>query len=273
LEHKSNKLPAFYIPHGGGPWHVMDDVFGDAVGYTLLKDYLVNLGNQYSQKIKAILVISAHWEEDLPTVHFGSNPPLLYDYYGFPESTYLLDWLAPGNPELAERIENLIKASGFTTKREYKRGFDHGTFVPLMIAFPKAEIPIVQLSLVKTLDPETHINLGKALETLRNEGVLIVGSGMSYHNMRGFMSGSSNTIENSEKFDNWLSKIVLNPNINERNTALMNWQKAPAALESHPRSEHLVPLFVIAGAAGNDSGLIDYTGTLMGVKISGYKFG
>jgi len=251
----------------------MDDAFGDPVSYGKLKEYLENLGQQYSQKIKAILVISAHWEEDLPTVHFGSNPPLLYDYYGFPESTYHLSWSASGNPELAEQIENLIKASGFITKREYDRGFDHGTFVPFMIAFPKPEIPVVQLSLVKTLDPETHINLGKVLEPLRNEGVLIIGSGMSYHNMRGFMSGSSNTIVNSEKFDNWLSKTVLNSNINKRNFALMNWQKAPAALESHPRSEHLVPLFVIAGAAGNDIGMIDYTGTLMGVKISGYKFG
>ena len=266
-------MPAFYIPHGGGPWHVMDDAFGDPVGYVQLKKYLVNLGQKYSQKIKAILVISAHWEEDLPTVHFGSNPPLLYDYYSFPESTYHLDWHAHGNPELAEQIENLIKASGFATKREFKRGFDHGTFVPLMIAFPEPEIPVVQLSLVKTLDPETHINLGRALEPLRNEGVLIVGSGMSYHNMRGFISGGTSAIENSEKFDNWLSKTILNTNINERYSALINWQKAPAAMECHPRSEHLVPLFVIAGVAGDDTGLIDYTGTLTGVKISGYKFG
>ena len=273
MEHKSNKLPTFYIPHGGGPWHVMNDAFGDPVGYGKLKEYLENLGQQFSQKIKAIIVISAHWEEDFPTVHFGSNPPLLYDYYGFPESTYHLDWPTPGNPELAERIENLIQANGFTTKREYKRGFDHGTFVPFMIAFPKAEIPVVQLSLVKTLDPATHIKLGKALEPLRNEGVLIIGSGMSYHNMRGFMSDGTNAIENSEKFDNWLSKTVLNSKINERDTALMNWQKAPAAQECHPRSEHLLPLFVVAGAAGNDTGLIDYTGTLMGIKISGYKFG
>ncbi len=273
MEHKSDKLPTFYIPHGGGPWHVMDDAFGDPVGYSHLREYLENIGNQYNKRIQAILAISAHWEEDLPTIHFGSNPPLLYDYYGFPESTYHLDWHAPGNPKLAERIENLLKTIGFTTKREYKRGFDHGTFVPLMIAFPKSEIPIVQLSLVKTLDPEAHINLGKALEPLRNEGVLIIGSGMSYHNMRGFMSGETNTIINSEKFDNWLLKTVSNTDINERNTALMNWQKAPAALECHPRSEHLVPLFVIAGAAGDDTGLIDYTGTLMGVKISGCKFG
>lgn len=200
MAHQSDKLPTFYLPHGGGPWHVMDDAFGDPVGYSKLREYLVKFGQEYSQKIKAILVISAHWEEDFPTVQLGSNPPLLYDYYGLPESTYHLNWSAYGNTELSERIENLIKANGFITKREFKRGYDHGTFVPLMIAFQK-------------------------------------------------------------------------PNVHKRNLALMNWKKAPAALENHPRNEHLAPLFVIAGATGNDTGLIDYAGTLMGVKISGFKFG
>lgn len=273
MAHQSDKLPTFYLPHGGGPWHVMDDAFGDPVGYGKLREYLVKFGQEYSQKIKAILVISAHWEEDFPTVQFGSNPPLLYDYYGFPESTYHLNWPASGNTELSERIENLIKASGFITKREFKRGYDHGTFVPLMIAFQKPKIPVVQLSLVKTLDAETHINLGKAIEPLRDEGVLIIGSGMSYHNMRGFISGGTSDAENAEKFNNWLSETITNPNVHERNLALMNWEKAPAALENHPRNEHLAPLFVIAGTTGNDTGLIDYAGTLMGVKISGFKFG
>ncbi|PKP08265.1 MAG: dioxygenase [Bacteroidetes bacterium HGW-Bacteroidetes-4] len=266
------KLPVYFIPHGGGPWHVMDDAFGDPVGYGKLREYLEKLGQTNSQKIKAILVISAHWEEDFPTVHFGTHPPLLYDYYGFPESTYHLNWPAFGNAELAERVENLIKANDFTTKREFKRGYDHGTFVPLMIAFPKPKIPVIQLSLVKTLDPETHIILGKALEPLRMEGVLIIGSGMSYHNMRGFMAGGKSAVENSEKFDNWLAETVTNPNVEERSSAMINWQKAPAAIECHPRSEHLLPLFIVTGAAGNDTGKTDYSGTLMGVKISGYKF-
>lgn len=273
MEPKSNKLPTFFIPHGGGPWHVINNAFGDPVGHSKLKEYLENFGRQFIQKTKAILVISAHWAEDFPTVHFGSNPPLLYDYYGFPESTYHLEWPAPGNPKLAERIENLIQASGFTAKREYHRGFDHGTFVPLMVAFPKADIPVVQLSLINTLDPAIHIKLGKALEPLRNEGVLIIGSGMSYHNMHGFMSQNSDLSMHSQKFDDWLRKTVLNSDINSRNEALMNWEDAPAALESHPYSEHLAPLFVTAGAAGNDPGNLDYSGILMGVKISGYKFG
>lgn len=267
------KLPTYFIPHGGGPWHVMNDAFGDPVGYGKLKDYLESLGRQYNQKIKAILVISAHWAEDFPTVHFGTNPPLLYDYYGFPESTYHLEWPAPGNPELAQRIEILLKAGGFSTKREFQRGFDHGTFVPLTVAFPKADIPVVQLSLVNTLDPATHIKLGKALEPLRNEGVLIIGSGMSYHNMRGFMSQNPDTKDNSKKFDDWLTRTILNSDTNARNQALIKWQYAPAALECHPHSEHLVPLFIVAGAAGNDQGNQDYSGMIMGVKVSAYKFG
>ena len=267
------KLPVYFIPHGGGPWHVIKNAMGDPIGYGRLREYLENFGEQYSQKIKAILVISGHWEEDLPTLQFGSNPPLLYDYYGFPDSTYHLKWPAPGNPELAERIENLLHLNGFETKREFERGFDHGTFVPLMIAFPKPEIPVVQLSLVKTLDPETHINLGKALELLRNEGVLIIGSGMSYHNMRGFMSGSSPAADISTQFDNWLTQTVEINDTKKRKEMLINWENAPKARESHPRSEHLTPLFVVAGAAGSDKGSRDYSGLLMGIKVSGYKFG
>jgi len=269
----SEKLPAFYIPHGGGPWHVMDDAFGDPVGYGLLRDYLIKLGQEYSQVVKAILVISGHWEETVPTVHFGDNPTMYYDYYGFPESTYQLKWPAPGNPELAGKIENLLKNKGFAPKREYKRGFDHGTFVPFMVAFPEAKIPVVQLSLVNTLDPSTHIAIGKAIEPLRSEGVLIVGSGMSYHNMRGFMSGSSSAANDSKLFDDWLTNTVENIDPKNCNKALVDWLKAPGAKNSHPRSEHLVPLFVASGAAGNDAGTRDYVGTLMGVNVSGYKFG
>jgi len=267
------KLPVYFIPHGGGPWHVMKDAMGDPMGYGHLREYLENFGQQYSQKIKAILVISGHWEENIPTLQSGSNPSLFYDYYGFPDYTYHLNWSAGGNPPLAEHIENLLKASGFVTNRDYNRGYDHGTFVPLMVSFPEPDFPVIQLSLVNTLDPVTHIQMGKALEPLRNEGVLIVGSGMSYHSMRGFMTGGTSAIKNAEKFDKWLTETISNQDIETRNMGLINWYKAPSALECHPRSEHLVPLFVVTGAAANDEGKLDYSGTLMGLKISGYKFG
>ncbi len=269
----SDKLPVFYIPHGGGPWHVMEDGLGDPSGYALLRQYLVALGKRYSHNIKSILVVSAHWEEPVPTIHFGAHPSMYYDYYGFPADAYHLQWPASGDPELAAKVETLLKKNGFATKRETERGYDHGTFVPLMVAFPEARIPVVQLSLVQGLDPHTHIEMGKALESLRSEGVLIVGSGMSYHNMRGFMSGSPSVAAISKEFDEWLADIVSMQDPDKRSEALIQWREAPGSRDCHPRSEHLVPLFVAAGAAGNDTGHRDYSGILMGVSISGHKFG
>ena len=267
------KLPTLSIPHGGGPWPVMKDAFGDPAPYERMEAWLQGLGRQFDGKVKAILVISAHWEERKPTVHFGANPGMLYDYGGFPDFTYKLKWPAPGAPEVAARVDALLKASGFETGREEERGYDHGTFVPLMVAFPKADIPVAQLSLVRTLDPETHLKLGAALAPLREDGVLIIGSGMSYHNMRGFMSGDPRVSQTAKKFDDWLNAAVTDSDPVRRNKSLAAWTQAPGGLESHPRSEHLVPLFVAAGAAGSDLGHINYNDTLMGVSVSGHLFG
>jgi aromatic ring-opening dioxygenase catalytic subunit (LigB family) len=269
----SPKLPAIYIPHGGGPWHVMEDAFGDAAGYAGLRDYLVGLGKRYRDRTRAILAISAHWEEPKATVHFGPEPGMLYDYGGFPDHTYSLSYPAPGSPELATRIEGLLSAAGIETRRETERGYDHGTFVPLMVAFPEAAIPVAQLSLIAGLDPAAHFALGRALEALRSEGVLILCSGMSYHNMRGFMSGDPRVGASSRAFDEWLARTVSIGDPEERREALAGWRKAPSALDCHPRSEHLVPLFVAAGAAGSDSGRRDYSAKLMGVSVSSHVFG
>jgi len=269
----STKLPTLSIPHGGGPWPVMKEAFGDPAPYERMETWLQDLGNRFKGKIKAILVISAHWEEKKPTVHFGANPGMLYDYGGFPDFTYQLKWPAPGNPELAKRVEELLGNAGFETGKEQERGYDHGTFVPLMVAFPEATIPVAQLSLVRSLDPALHLALGKALEPLRSEGVLIVGSGMSYHNMRGFGSHDPQVSATAKQFDDWLNTAVADPNPEVRNEKLSAWQRAPGGRESHPRSEHLVPLFVAAGAAGNDLGRVNYNDTVMGVAVSGHIFG
>ncbi len=250
---------------------MMEDPFGDSQGYADLASYLKALGRSYSGGIKAILAISAHWEEALPTLHFGEKPGILYDYSGFPEFTYHLSWPAPGNPALASRIATSFMERGITSAREEKRGYDHGSFVPLMIAFPQADIPTGQLSLVRGLDPETHLELGAALESLRSEGVLIICSGMSYHNMRGF--GNPEAAPLSEGFDAWLSHTVSIPDPAERKRRLLDWEKAPGARSCHPRSEHLVPLFIAAGAAGVDPGRVDYSGKLMGMRVSGHRFG
>jgi aromatic ring-opening dioxygenase catalytic subunit (LigB family) len=267
------KLPVYYIPHGGGPWHVMKEDFGADPGYRRLEAWLAELGSRYKDSITSILVVSAHWEEDRPTVHFGAKPGMLYDYYGFPDHTYHLSWPAPGDPELAARIEGLLKTAGFEVGRETERGYDHGTFVPMMIAFPEAKLPVAQLSLVAGLDPATHLAVGRALESLRSEGVLIIASGMSYHNMRGFMSGNPAVAEASKRFDDWLAQAVAIADPEKRNETLAAWEKAPSARDCHPRSEHLLPLFVAAGAAGSDVGRREYSESLMGVRISSHVFG
>jgi aromatic ring-opening dioxygenase catalytic subunit (LigB family) len=251
----------------------MKEAFGDPEPFNRLEAWLTDVGRRYHDKIKAILVISAHWEERQPTVHFGAAPGMLYDYGGFPEFTYRLKWPAPGAPDLAVRVDQLLRTAGFDPGREEARGYDHGTFVPLMVAFPKADIPVAQLSLVRGLDPGVHLRLGRALEPLRDEGVLIVASGMSYHNMRGFGSQDPRVAQTARQFDDWLNRTVADPDPETRNHHLENWTSAPGALESHPRSEHLVPLFVAAGAAGGDLGRVDYSSDLMGVPISGHIFG
>jgi aromatic ring-opening dioxygenase catalytic subunit (LigB family) len=269
----TTKLPVIYLPHGGGPWNVMKDAFGDQAGYDRLAAWLVALGEKYGPSTKSILAVSAHWEEDRPTLHYGAKPGMLYDYGGFPDFTYRLSWPAPGSPELAERAAALLEAAGIGTGRETERGYDHGSFVPLMVAFPEAKIPVAQLSLVAGLDPAAHYAIGRALEPLRGEGVLILCSGMSYHNMRGFASGDPRFASSSRLFDDWLAEAVAIEDPEERREALVGWRKAPAALDCHPRSEHLVPLFVAAGAAGADRGRRDYSSNLMGVSVSSHVFG
>ena len=270
---KPTKLPVIYIPHGGGPWHVMKEDFGPEAGYDGLEAYLRGIGTAFRDRIKSILVISAHWEESKPTVHFGAKPGMLYDYGGFPDHTYKILWPAPGDPALAGRVAALLAAAGIVSGREDQRGYDHGTFVPLMLAFPEASIPVAQLSLVRGLDPAAHVRIGEAVASLRDEGTLIIGSGMSYHNMRGFMSGDSRIEAVSRRFDDALAEIVAVADPAERKRRIVAWEKLPGALDCHPRSEHLVPLFVVAGAAGADPGRRDYAAQLMGVAVSSHIFG
>jgi aromatic ring-opening dioxygenase catalytic subunit (LigB family) len=187
----------------------MIEEFGGRPAWQPLVKHLEELGEVARQRAKALLVVSAHWEEPVPTVHFGKAPGMLYDYYGFPPATYHLRWPAPGSPAIARRVDELLRGAGFTTGREEKRGYDHGTFVPMMVALPEAKIPVAQLSLVAGLDPETHLAIGHALAPLREEGVLIVGSGFSYHNLR--MFGDPRAHPASERFDEWLRAAAEHP--------------------------------------------------------------
>src|SRR5664279_3090292 len=176
------RMPTIYLPHGGGPWPWVHVPFGSAVELGALKDYLIGVANVPAERPKAVLVISAHWEESVPTVMTSPQPPMFYDYYGFPPESYTLTWPAPGAPELAKRVQELLAAAKLPSAVDAERGFDHGTFVPMKLAYPDPDLPVLQLSLVAGLDPAAHLALGRALAPLRDEGVFIIGSGMSYHN-------------------------------------------------------------------------------------------
>ncbi len=265
----SGRLPVVFVPHGGGPWPFVDIAIGSKAEQAELAQYLRSVAMLPKTPPKAVLVVSAHWEEAVPTVMSGPNPPLLYDYYGFPSDAYEITWPAPGQPALAARVRELLSGAGIESAENTQRGFDHGTFVPLKLAYPKADLPTVQLSLKRGLDPAEHLALGRALAPLRDEGVFIVGSGMTFHNLRAFGPQSSVA---AEQFDGWL-RDTAGLEASARDHRLTDWAKAPAARQAHPREEHLIPLMVIAGAAGADRGQLAYNGKILGLRLSAYHFG
>ena len=261
-------LPTLFIPHGAGPCFFMDWTRGPADTWDKTAAWLKGLVADLPERPKAILVVSGHWEEPVFTVGSSPKPPMLFDYYGFPEETYRLRFDAPGSPPLAARVRALLGAAGFPTAEDAERGYDHGVFVPLLLSTPQADIPVVQLSLRADLDPEAHLAAGRALSPLRDEGVLIVGSGMSWHNMRGFAPAFT---AKSQAFDAWLGEAMADPG--RRDDAIRHWDQGPYAREAHPREEHLAPLFVVAGAAKGEPGRTAFRDVAMDVAISGYAFG
>lgn len=268
-----SRMPTAFVSHGGGPWPLLD-VGLPRVGREResLLEYLQQVPLLAKTKPTALLIISAHWEASVPTVMSAAKPPMLFDYGGFPPESYALDWPAPGDPVLARRVRSLLEAKGFQTAEDPLRGFDHGTFVPMIAAFPKAEIPVVQLSLIAGLDPAKHLEMGRALAPLRDEGVFIIGSGNTFHNFRAMRSPSAGFVQGAEVFDEWLRANV-NAEASIRDEALTRWQGAPFGRQAHPREEHLIPLMVVAGAAGTDRGQTTWQGSMMGLKGSGFHFG
>jgi aromatic ring-opening dioxygenase catalytic subunit (LigB family) len=265
----SPRLPVSFIPHGGGPWPFVE--LGLPRGeLDSLATYLRELPRILPARPKALLVVSAHWEEPVATVMTSERPPILYDYYGFPPESYRITWPAPGNPLLAGRVRELLSTAGFESAEDSRRGYDHGTFIPLKLTYPEADMPCIQLSLKQGLDPAEHLEMGRALAPLRDEGVFIVGSGMTFHNLRGF--GDPRMREVSAKFDEWVQDAAT-AEAQVRDEKLKDWMQAPFARHAHPREEHLLPLMVVAGAAGEDRGTTTWTGSMMGMTVSGFHFG
>ena len=265
----SDRQPAIFIPHGGGPCFFMDWSWGPADTWHKTQRFLEGLADTLPSTPKALLVVSGHWEEPGFTASAAAQPKLIFDYSGFPEHTYRLTWPAPGEPELAARVAGLLEKAGLPAGLSANRGFDHGVFVPLKVAFPEAQIPVVTLSLAGSLDPALHLAAGRALASLRDEDVLIVGSGMSFHNLRGYFRPE--TPERARAFDGWLTNAVESA-AGARDAALTEWRTAPFAAYAHPREEHLIPLMVAAGAGGEALGKRVFNDEPMGAAISAYRF-
>lgn len=259
------RQPVFFIPHGGGPCFFMDDPKGVWTG---MEEFLRSLPHRLPEIPTAILVVSGHWETDGFAFTGAEKPGLIYDYRGFPPHTYEIRYDAPGAPEIARDAASLLGEAGLKASIDAERGLDHGVFVPLKVAFPDATIPVVEMSVDRDLDPELHLAAGRALAPLRDEGVLIVGSGMSFHNMRGY--GDPSFTVPSEAFDRWLSETVSSDD-DARAAGLKGWAQAPAGRLSHPVEEHLLPLMVAAGAATGPGKRV-YSEKVLETAISGFQF-
>jgi len=264
------KLPTYFISHGGGPWPWIRDSFRDS--FTVLEASLKDMVVQLGRKPRAVLVISGHWEEQEFTVMSNSAPPMIYDYGGFPEYLYHIQYSAPGSPALARRVEELLGGAQIAARSDSNRGFDHGTYAPLAVMYPEADVPVVQLSLRADYDPDVHIKLGRALAPLREEGVLIVGSGLSYHNLRRF---DKQAAQPSRDFDSWLQETLVKSSPDLRTRRLIDWENAPSARFAHPQEDHLLPLMVAVGAAESEPGRCVYHETefMGGVTTSSFRFG
>ena len=267
----SPRMPCLFVPHGGGPCFFLDGPPPfDKGTWGRMGDYLRGVGPSVAPRPKAVLVISGHWDAKAPTLNTADEHSLYFDYHGFPDHTYKLTYPAKGSRELVARVRELFGEAGLALAEDSKRGLDHGVFVPFKLIYPDADIPIVQLSLRQDMDPAAHLKIGRALRPLRDEGVLIVGSGMSYHNLRGFFRRGTADAE-SEAFDAWLGAAVADPL--RRDEALIGWLDAPSATACHPEPEHLLPLHVVAGAAGDDVGVRVYHDKVSGKAISAFQFG
>lgn len=262
------RFPVLFLSHGGGPWPFVDSL---RQMYQHTEQELRRLPGRLLARPRAILVISGHWEAPQFAVASNAHPPMEYDYAGFPAHTYEICYPASGELELAHHTRDLMLSAGIDSALDVRRGFDHGVFVPIGLMYPDADVPIVMTSIKSDYDPAQHLAMGRALSSLRDEDVLIVGSGLTYHNMRGFGREESNAV--AAEFTRYLDQAVAHPDAQTRERMLLHWERAPSARLAHPREDHLMPLLVAAGAAGTDKGAVLFSETVMKVPMTSYVFG
>jgi len=265
----SNRTTVLFIPHGGGPLPLLGDP-GHAAITRFLQDWPASIA-----KPDAIIVISAHWEEPVVSITASASPALLFDYYGFPPETYEYQYPAPGNPALAARTQGLLQQAGIDSNLDYQRGFDHGMFVPLMLMYPEADIPCIQVSLSASLDAGEHVSTGRSLAGLKSENLLILGSGFSFHNIQAVMSKRDDSIDpRNQAFEDWLAQTCSAPDLSaaEREKRLATWELAPHARYCHPREEHLLPLQVCCGVEQGAAATTVFQQPVAGFIASAYQW-
>jgi 4,5-DOPA dioxygenase extradiol len=234
-------LPALFLSHGS-PMLVFEDIAA--------RHFIAGLGAQL-ERPKAVLCISAHWETERPAVSAAAAPQTIHDFYGFPDELYRLHYPAPGAPALARRVVELFDRAGIGGGIDADRGLDHGAWNPLMLIYPKADVPVTQLSIQAHLDPAHHAKIGRALQPLRREGVLVLASGGAVHNLRQFHVDRETPAPWAVSFDDWLAGRIAAGD----EAALLSYREhRPDGRLAHPRDEHLLPLFVAVGAGGGNPG-------------------
>lgn len=265
------RLPTYFLSHGGGPWPWLKD-WRPGV-YDSLERSLQDVRKELGELPRAVLMVSGHWEADRFLLSSAARPPMYYDYSGFPEHTYRIRYDAPGDPELAETVRTMLEQGGVPTGLDPQRGYDHGTFSLMHVLYPQAELPLVQLAMKADFDPAEHIRVGELIAPLRDQGVLIVGSGFSFHDTRSIINGAGKAA--SATFDAWLDETLVDATPDDRVRRLVNWSTAPSARAAHPREDHLIPLMVAAGAAGDDVATrVYHESAFMGaITASSYRFG
>jgi aromatic ring-opening dioxygenase catalytic subunit (LigB family) len=264
------RLPTYYLSHGGGPWPYMEEAMRRR--FDKLEASLLAIRREWGDAVRAVLMISGHWETPEFAVSSAARPGMVFDYYGFPEHLYHIKYDAPGSPELAMRVRAMLEAGGFSCDSDSERGFDHGTFSLMKPIYPDGEIPIVQLSVKLDFDPHAHLSVGRLLAPLRDDGVVIIGSGSSFHNLG--LRGPA-AIEPSRRFDGWLQQTLLHASTAERRERVARWMFAPDARIAHPREDHLIPLMVALGAAEEEPAQLVYhqDDFLGGWAMSSFRFG
>jgi aromatic ring-opening dioxygenase catalytic subunit (LigB family) len=263
------RLPSYFISHGGGPWPWIPEM---RAAMAPLEASLQNIVREIGVRPRAVLSVSGHWEAPRFTAMAAARPGMVYDYHGFPEHTYRVQYPAPGAPDVAQRIEALLRGAGIDAAQDAAQGYDHGTFAPLAVMYPQADVPVLQLSLKHGYDVAEHLAVGRALAPLRDEGVLILGSGLSFHNLR--LRGPAAQAP-SKAFDDWLHATLEDSSPAERRARLQQWDTAPAARIAHPREDHLLPLMVALGSAEDEAAATVHheENAWPGWTVSSWRFG